>query len=300
MNALRYATILLALTITISAFPKKKEKKTGKTETVKMDTLAIDTLSYCLGIANTKGVKNYLAARMNIDTTYMENVAEGFAKELTDEERKKVQAFAAGLEIRRQMENQSLPVLNKRITGNDSTEAINKDLFLLAFFQVIAGQPTQIPEPIADSLAESRMKAYTEINDERQKQKNIAEGEAFLKANAQNDSVHVLPSGVQYKILEEGHGEIPTDSSTVTVNYVGRLIDGTIFDSTFKRKKPSTFVVNKLILGWKEALKKMPEGSKWEVCVPQDLGYGARKMSKIPPYSTLIFTVELLKVGEEE
>lgn len=299
MRALRFVAVVLALCASIGASPKKKVKK-SQAEAVKIDTFAIDTLSYCLGIANTRGVKDYLAVRMNVDTAYMENVAEGFAQTLTDEERKKVQAFAAGLEIRKQIEQQSLPVLNQRLTGNDSTAAINKDLFLLAFYQVISGKATEIPKQTADSLAESRMKAYAEINAQREKEKNIAEGEAFLRANAQNDSVRVLPSGVQYKILTEGHGEIPTDTSTVTVNYVGRLIDGTIFDSTFKRKEPSTFVVNKLILGWKEALRIMPEGSKWEICVPPDLGYGSKRISKIPPYSTLIFTVELLKVGAEE
>lgn len=296
MKALRFAAFLLALCVGVDAFPKKKDKKTDKNETLKLDTCAIDTLSYCLGIANTRGVKDYLAVNMNVDTAYMEDVAEGFAKNLTDEERKRIQAFAAGLEIRRLIESKSLPVLNERLSGNDSTEAINKELFLLGFYQIISGKQTEIPKQTADSLAESKMKVYVEINEALEKKKNIAEGEAFLKANAQNDSVRVLPSGVQYKILTEGHGSIPTDSSTVTVNYVGRLIDGTIFDSTFKRKEPSTFVVSKLILGWKEALRIMPEGSKWEVCVPPDLGYGSKKISKIPPYSTLIFTVELLKV----
>ena len=96
--------------------------------------------------------------------------------------------------------------------------------------------------------------------------------------------------------MTQGNGEIPTATSKVKVNYEGRLIDGTVFDSSYERKKPTSFACNQVIKGWTEALTHMPVGSKWEIYIPQELGYGAREAGKIPPFSTLIFTVELLEI----
>ena len=121
----------------------------------------------------------------------------------------------------------------------------------------------------------------------------------FLKANAKKDSVKVTPSGLQYKILTAGTGEIPTKEAKVKVNYEGHLINGTEFDSSYKRGKPVTFPVGQVIPGWTEALCMMPVGSKWELYIPQELGYGAREQAKIPPFSTLIFTVELLGIEKQ-
>jgi FKBP-type peptidyl-prolyl cis-trans isomerase FklB len=125
---------------------------------------------------------------------------------------------------------------------------------------------------------------------------NRAEGEKFLKENAGKDSVKVTPSGLQYKVLTVGTGAIPTATQKVKVNYEGRLIDGTVFDSSYKRKQPATFACNQVIKGWTEALTMMPVGSKWELFIPQELAYGDREAGKIPPFSMLIFTVELLEI----
>ena len=106
-----------------------------------------------------------------------------------------------------------------------------------------------------------------------------------------------LPSGVQYKVIKEGNGVIPTDSSVVKVNYEGRLIDGTVFDSSYKRGEPATFPVRSVIKGWTEILCHMPAGSEWEVYIPQELAYGEREQGKdIKPFSALIFKLELLEV----
>ena len=121
---------------------------------------------------------------------------------------------------------------------------------------------------------------------------NRRAGETFLKANAEKDSVRTLPSGVQYKVLTQGNGEVPTATSKVKVNYEGRLVDGTVFDSSYERKQPATFGCNQVI----KALTQMPVGSKWEIYIPQELGYGSREAGKIPPFSALIFTVELLEI----
>jgi len=128
---------------------------------------------------------------------------------------------------------------------------------------------------------------------------NRIAGEEFLKANAKKDSVKVTPSGLQYKILTAGTGEMPKKEDKVKVNYEGHLIDGTEFDSSYKRGKPVTFPVGQVIAGWTEALCMMPVGSKWEIYVPQNLAYGDREQSKIPPFSCLIFTVELLEIEKD-
>ena len=101
---------------------------------------------------------------------------------------------------------------------------------------------------------------------------------------------------MQYKIIKEGKGAVPTDSSKVKVNYKGTLIDGTQFDSSYDRKEPTTFRANQVIKGWTEALTMMPVGSKWELYIPQDLAYGAREAGQIKPFSTLIFEVELVGI----
>ena len=123
------------------------------------------------------------------------------------------------------------------------------------------------------------------------------EGEEFLAANAKKEGVKVLPSGVQYKVLKEGNGEIPADTSLVKVHYEGKLIDGTVFDSSYKRGEPVDFRANQVIKGWTEALVHMPAGSVWEVYIPQELAYGDREQGEIKPYSPLIFKIELISVN---
>ena len=106
-----------------------------------------------------------------------------------------------------------------------------------------------------------------------------------------------LPCGVQYKVLKEGNGAVPTDTSTVVVNYEGRLIDGTVFDASSKHgDKPAEFQPNQVIKGWTEALTMMPVGSKWQLYIPNELAYGSRGTGNIKPYSALIFDVELVGI----
>ena len=106
----------------------------------------------------------------------------------------------------------------------------------------------------------------------------------------------MLPSGLQYKVIKEGNGAMPKDTSLVTVNYEGRTIDGKVFDSSYKRNQPAEMRVNQVIKGFTEALVHMPAGSVWEVYIPQNLAYGEREAGEIKPFSTLIFKIELLKV----
>ncbi len=130
-----------------------------------------------------------------------------------------------------------------------------------------------------------------------QGEKNKAEGEAFLAQNKTNAGVVTLPSGLQYKIVTEGTGEIPKSNDTVTVNYRGKLLDGTEFDSSYSRNQPATFPVNRVIKGWTEALQLMKTGSKWELFIPANLAYGEMGSGmKIAPNATLQFEVELLSI----
>ena len=296
MKGLKFVVLAVAILACFDGSAKRKGKKAKQAEAAKVDTCSVDSFSYAIGMANTLGLKAYLAQRMNVDTAYMANFLEGFNATLSMDERKRLEAYAAGLQIRKQVEEQIIPGLNQRITGNDSTMLLNPKLFIEAFGNTLAGQPTDMSLQQAEEIAERQMKYYHDTNMERQYGDNRRAGEAFLAANAKKDSVETLPSGVQYKVLVKGSGDIPTATSKVKVNYEGRLIDGTVFDSSYERKQPATFGCNQVIKGWTEALTHMPVGSKWEIYIPQELGYGSREAGKIPPFSALVFTVELLDI----
>jgi FKBP-type peptidyl-prolyl cis-trans isomerase len=129
---------------------------------------------------------------------------------------------------------------------------------------------------------------------------NFMEGEQFLKENAEKEGVIQTETGLQYKVIKEGTGKQPAGTDKVRVHYEGRLIDGTIFDSSYERKEPAEFVVLRVIKGWTEGLQLMKEGGEYELYIPSQLGYGERGSGQIKPYSALIFKVELLKVLETE
>jgi FKBP-type peptidyl-prolyl cis-trans isomerase len=161
-------------------------------------------------------------------------------------------------------------------------------------------------------LTEDEAKAVlTEVQNEVQKEqqekiqaiaaKNKSDGEAFLAANKDKEGVLTLPSGLQYKILKAGDGPKPTASDSVVCNYKGTLINGTEFDSSYKRGQPATFGVGQVIKGWTEALQLMPVGSKWQLFIPSSLAYGERGEPRggIEPNSTLIFEVELLSIQDK-
>jgi len=131
-------------------------------------------------------------------------------------------------------------------------------------------------------------------------EKNKTEGEAFLAENKKKEGVVTLPSGLQYKVIKAGSGKRPKVTDTVTVQYRGTLIDGTEFDSSYRRGEPVTFPVNAVIPGWTEALKLMQEGAKWQVFIPSKLAYGERGGGGIGPNATLIFEIELVSVQEQK
>ena len=153
---------------------------------------------------------------------------------------------------------------------------------------------------MADAEAQQLVQKHLQECQEDQGKAVREAGEAFLAENAKKDGVVVLPSGLQYTVLREGTLRKPKATDSVECHYEGRLIDGTVFDSSYKRGQPATFRCNQVIKGWTEALQLMPEGSTWELYIPYDLAYGERGNQSIPPYATLIFKVEVLKVKTPE
>ena len=294
----KYILFALCACISLGAGAAKKNGKKKSKEPVEVvDTLCIDTFSYHFGRANSNGLKNFLAQRMGVDTTYIADFLKGFEQMALTDADKREKARLAGIEIRQQVEEQVYPGASKQV--NDSTDILNKALFVQGFRDGFSGEKATISMDSTQKLVKKQMEYYHKVNMEKKYGANRIAGEEFLKANAKKDSVKVTPSGLQYKILTAGTGDVPTKESKVKVNYEGHLIDGTEFDSSYKRNKPVTFPVSGVIAGWTEALCMMPVGSKWMLYVPQELAYKDREQAKIPPFSCLIFTVELLEIEKE-
>ncbi len=151
---------------------------------------------------------------------------------------------------------------------------------------------------MADSTAKTYFDNEVKANLSRMNEGNRKTGEKFLAENKTKEGVKTTASGLQYKVLTQGTGKTPKETDEVIVKYEGRLVDGTVFDSSYKRNpQTSTFRANQVIKGWTEALTMMPAGSTWELYIPYNLGYGERPAGNlIKPYSALIFKVELIEV----
>lgn len=208
------------------------------------------------------------------------------AQKLTDHKDKV--SYSIGMDVGNNLKRQSIDV--------------NVDLLAKGVKDALAGGETLLsPEETRETLMalqqELREKAI-----ERRKQdaeKNKTEGEAFLAENGKKEGVVTLPSGLQYKILRSGDGMSPKPTDTVETNYRGTLIDGTEFDSSYKRGQPAVFPVNGVIAGWTEALQIMKVGDKWQLFIPPGLAYGERGAGPIGPNATLVFEVELLSIQQE-
>jgi FKBP-type peptidyl-prolyl cis-trans isomerase FklB len=176
---------------------------------------------------------------------------------------------------------------------------VNLEVYNSGIQDGLAGKdPQMTKEEIRVTITnlQQRLMAAQQKVMKEQATKNLSESKNFLAANGKKEGIKIQPSGLQYKVLTEGSGKIPKAEDTVTVHYKGTLIDGREFDSSYKRGNPATFQVKGVIKGWTEALQLMREGSKWQLFIPPELGYGERGSGSIPPNSTLIFEVELLTV----
>ena len=294
MKYVKYITLIFALLLCANVnAAKRKSKKVQKPVEEKVDTVPMKDFSYAYGIAQTNGLLNYLSQRAGVDLEYLADFMQGFEYAEETPEVKKLKAWVQGTEIRKQLEHQLLPQANRQV--NDSVDLINKDAFLEGFRAGIQNNG-RLTQDSAQAITSKQLDYYHKVRMEAKYGQNRIEGEKYLAENAKKDSVQVTASGLQYKVLTAGTGEVPTATQKVKVNYEGRLIDGTVFDSSYKRKQPATFACNQVIKGWTEALTMMPVGSKWELYIPQELAYADREAGKIPPFSMLIFTVELLEI----
>jgi FKBP-type peptidyl-prolyl cis-trans isomerase FklB len=184
--------------------------------------------------------------------------------------------------------------------NNLDTNAVDMDLVAQGLKAIQSGAtPLLSPEEMQLTLKTFQKEFAAKQQAQRAQEaiKNKADGAAFLAANLKNIGVIALPDGLQYQIITNGVGPIPNPTDRVSVNYRGTLIDGTEFDSSYKRGKPAEFPVNAVIHGWTEALEKMPVGSKWKLFIPADLAYGEMGRPGIPPNSVLIFDIELLSTA---
>ena len=224
-------------------------------------------------------------------------------------------SYTAGYVLADIVRERFLAGLAKEVSG--TPDSLQLQLAYQGLFDALKGDTTLFKARPAEQFLNARVGAIHKAKEEKQKQA----GKDFLAANATKEGVVVLPSGLQYKVLTEGNGPVAKESDKVQVKYEGRLIDGTVFDSSYQRGepiefplngvikgwteglqlmpkggKPVTFAPNQVIKGWTEALCMMPVGSKWQLYVPQELGYGSRPAGQIPAYSTLIFDIEVVGI----
>lgn len=273
---------------------KKKKKKADKTEQtaqpVALSTPS-DSVSYAAGTVATMGLQEFIEKEYGVDSAYMASFVEGFKEALDNSGDKAYAARMAGTQVAHMVEKRILPQNKTQFEGTDCE--INESVFHRAFFDALAGDTTVMTTASAGEYFKATL-------DDQKAKKEAAykdENAQWLVANAANEGVKTTESGLQYKVVTMGEGALPQKTDKVKVRYEGKLIDGTVFDSSYKRKPDtSEFRADQVIKGWTEALMMMPVGSTWELYIPQELGYGARQAGKIKPYSTLIFKVELVEI----
>lgn len=286
-------TFVAAMAIAAASIVASCGNSTSSKPNLKND---VDTLSYAMGMAQTQGLKQYLA-QMEIDTTYMDAFIKGLNEGANAGDDKKKAAYYMGIQIGQQISNRMVKGINHELFGEDSTKTISLKNFMAGFIQGVKGKKGLMTVEQAGQVAQMKMMSIKAKNMEEQYGPLKKKGEEWMAANAKKPGVKTLPSGVQYKVIKEGAGQMPKDTSVVKVNYEGRLIDGTVFDSSYKNGQPVTLRANQVIKGWTEALVHMPAGSVWEVYIPQELAYGDREQGQIKPYSPLVFKIELISVG---
>ena len=297
--------LALALLASASFCPIEAVKKKNKVvvfpapveEKVQLNNSS-DSVSYAAGMRLTEGLIPFLL-QQKVDTALMDDFLKGFREAIkaTDDPSRK--AYQMGMDIARQLNERMVPGMTKEF--QDSPDSIISDKLYKGFEAALKGDSSIFTTEAATKYFTEKQVADKAAKEEKLYGPNRDAGKKFLAENAKNDSVITLPSGLQYKVLVEGHGEVPQADETVQVNYEGRLIDGTVFDASSKHgDKPSEFKPTQVIKGWTEALTMMPVGSKWRLFIPYELAYGEREAGDIKPYSTLIFDVELVGIDRPE
>lgn len=258
----------------------------------------LDSMSYAIGYLQSQYVRQAIEQGQVVDTTYMDEFVKGINEGANAGDDKKRAAYIMGLQVGQQISSQLVKGVNREVFGDDSTKTISLKNLLAGFISGATGKKGLMTQENANQIAQSKMEAIKAKTMQKQYGPNKAAGEKFLAANKKKAGVVTLPSGLQYKVIKEGKGAIPADTTTVKVQYEGRTIDGKVFESSYKNGQgPMTMQPRQMIPGWTEALTHMPEGSVWEVYIPQNLAYKDRQAGQIKPYSALIFKIELVKVG---
>lgn len=260
----------------------------------------LDTLSYELGVANSQGVKQYLAYQLGVDTAYMDEFYKGFAAAAQASDDKKLQAYFAGVQLGSQMGAQVYAAANSELFGTDSTKTINLRQMVAGFVEGAKGTALIPLETVRKELTQ-RVDSYKNENLMKTYGSNKKKSDQFIANKAKEAGIQKLPGGTLYKVLTAGNGPVPQKDSKVQVIYEGKLVDGTVFDSSAKTNggKPTEVRIATMIPAWQEALVQMPEGSEWELYVPYDQGYGNHDMGVIKPFSALIFKIKLVNANSD-
>lgn len=295
---LALALVASASLSTADAAKKKKVVKIEKEQPVVAPFQLLsssDSLSYTAGMGSTMGLINYLLEQ-KVDTAYMADFVRGFQETVTQNtDDPKVKAYLMGTTIAQQLRERMLPGLKKELEG--SADSVIDNTFYKGFVDALMQDTTFYKVNDAEMYFRAKLQANQAEKEERLYGANREAGRKFLAENAKKDGVITLPSGLQYKVLTQGNGAVPTTSDKVQVHYEGRLIDGTVFDASKNHgDEPTEFRPTDVIKGWTEALTMMPVGSKWQVYIPFELAYGKREAGQIKPYSALIFDIELVGI----
>ena len=293
---LALAVVASASFCTVDAKKKKKEEKAA--EPVVLPVVlnsGSDSVSYAAGMAVTNGLLPFLKQQHGLDSASIGLFLKAFEEVINAGETPEAKARIAGAEIANQVNSRMLP----GISGDfkDSPDTIVANLFYRGFIDAMKQDSTHFSQAAAEEFFKMKQEVDKKAKDEKLYGANREAGVQFLKENAKKEGVITTASGLQYKILVQGDGQVPQRTDKVQVHYEGRLIDGTVFDASKKHgDKPLEFRADQVIKGWTEALTMMPVGSKWQLFIPQELAYGERNSGTIKPYSTLIFDVELLGI----
>lgn len=277
---------------------EKKKKKKGQPVVAVVEPpvqllSSSDSVSYAAGKMLTDGLIGYVQTQLHVDTAYMADFVAGFRQAVESASDPAQKARMAGMTIAGQVMESMIPRVKTDFTGTPDT--INSQLLLRGFTDAVSGRDEVMQQKAATEFFRQKKDSNHAALIEAQQRA----GRLFLEQNKQNEGVIVCESGLQYQVLVKGDGQVPQATDRVRVHYEGRLIDGTVFDASSKHgTEPAVFAANQVIRGWTEALTMMPVGSKWRLFIPHSLAYGDRAAGQIPPYSTLIFDVELVGIDK--
>ena len=292
MKTLKTLAIMATAALTFSACGNSSAPRAD----LKTD---IDSMSYAIGLLQSQYVRQAIQQGQVIDTTYIDDFVKGINEGVNAGDDKKKAAYIMGLQVGQQLSTQLVKGVNQQVFGDDSTKTISLKNLLAGFITGATGKTGLMTPEIANQVAQSKIEQIKSATMTKQYGANKVAGEKWLAVNKKKPGVVTLPSGLQYKVIKEGKGAIPADTTTVKVQYEGRTIDGKVFESSYKNGNgPVSMVPAQMIPGWTQALTRMPEGSIWEVYIPQQLAYKERQAGNIKPFSTLIFKIELVKVGK--